>query len=116
MTLEDAIEADLIGGSSDDSIAAKNFRDVAVVASPHNYRGIVREMNQQAGQLSFETRAGLAAGAFALTAKYDAKVVSYLMLSASRGTLPNTVQDAVFNMTGEGKGGDGGQSTLNVLA
>jgi phosphoribosylaminoimidazolecarboxamide formyltransferase/IMP cyclohydrolase len=108
VSLEEAIEQIDIGGPAMIRSAAKNFRDVAVVASPQSYRGVVAEMERHTGQLSFATRAGLAAGAFARTAKYDALVVAYLMRASAEGGLPEALQDAVFEATGEGKGGAGG--------
>jgi phosphoribosylaminoimidazolecarboxamide formyltransferase / IMP cyclohydrolase len=115
VTLAEAIEQIDIGGPAMIRSAAKNFRDVAVVPSPQAYRGVVAEMNKYAGQLSFEKRAGLAASAFATTAKYDALVVSYLMRASSAGDLPKTLQDAVYGITGEGKGGGGGRSSFSVF-
>jgi phosphoribosylaminoimidazolecarboxamide formyltransferase/IMP cyclohydrolase len=115
VTLEEAIEQIDIGGPAMIRSAAKNFRDVAIVASPQSYRGVVAEMNRHAGQLSFEKRAGLAASAFARTAKYDALVVSYLMRASAEGTLPKTLQDAVYRATGEGKGGGGAHSSFSVF-
>ncbi|MBC8030065.1 MAG: bifunctional phosphoribosylaminoimidazolecarboxamide formyltransferase/IMP cyclohydrolase [Pyrinomonadaceae bacterium] len=115
VTLEEAIEQIDIGGPAMIRSAAKNFRDVAVVASPQNYRGVVAEMDRHAGQLSFATRAGLAASAFAQTAKYDALVVSYLMGASTEGTLPESLQDAVFEASGEGKGGASSRSSFSVF-
>jgi phosphoribosylaminoimidazolecarboxamide formyltransferase/IMP cyclohydrolase len=115
VTLEEAIEQIDIGGPAMVRSAAKNFRDVAVVTSLQSYGGVVAEMNRQAGQLSFATRAGLAASAFACTAKYDAAVVAYMMRASIDGALPKTIHDAVFEMTGEGKGGGGGRSSFSVF-
>jgi phosphoribosylaminoimidazolecarboxamide formyltransferase / IMP cyclohydrolase len=115
VTLEQAVEQIDIGGPAMIRSAAKNFRDVAVVVSPQSYGGVVAEMDRHAGQLSFATRAGLAASAFARTAKYDALVVSYLMRASTEGTLPQTLQDAVFAVTGENKGGGGGRSSFSVF-
>jgi phosphoribosylaminoimidazolecarboxamide formyltransferase/IMP cyclohydrolase len=115
VTLEEAIEQIDIGGPAMIRSAAKNFRDVAVVTSLQSYGGVVAEMNRQAGQLSFATCAGLAASAFARTAKYDAAVVAYMMRASIDGALPKTIHDAVFEMTGEGKGGGGGRSSFSVF-
>lgn len=115
VTLEEAIEQIDIGGPAMIRSAAKNFRDVAVVTSPQSYRGVVAEMDRNAGQLSFATRAGLAASAFARTAKYDALVVSYLMRASTEGALPETLHDAVFEATGEGKGGAASSSSFSVF-
>jgi phosphoribosylaminoimidazolecarboxamide formyltransferase / IMP cyclohydrolase len=115
VTLEEAIEQIDIGGPAMIRSAAKNFRDVAVVASRQSYRVVVAEMDRHAGQLSFATRAGLAASAFARTAKYDALVVAYLTRASAEGALPKNLQDAVFDATGEGKGGAAGRSSFSVF-
>ena len=115
VTLEEAIEQIDIGGPAMIRSAAKNFRDVAVVSSPQSYRGVVAEMGRHAGQLSFSTRAGLSASAFARTAKYDALVVAYLMRASTEGALPKTLEEAVYEATGKGQGGGGGRNSFSVF-
>ncbi len=115
VTLEEAIDQIDIGGPAMIRSAAKNFRDVAVVTSPQSYRGVKAEMDLHAGQLSFATRAGLAAAAFARTAKYDALVVSYLSRASTEGALPETLLDSVFEASGEGKGGASSHESFSVF-
>jgi phosphoribosylaminoimidazolecarboxamide formyltransferase/IMP cyclohydrolase len=115
VTLEEAIEQIDIGGPAMIRSAAKNFRDVAVVTSPQSYCGVAAEMEKHAGQLSFATRAGLAAGAFARTAKYDAMIVSYLSKAAMEGVLPDRLHDAIFEASGKGTGATSGYSSFSVF-
>ena len=100
VTLEEAIEQIDIGGPAMIRSAAKNFRDVAVVTWSPSYQNVMAELQQQECQLSLATRAGLAATAYYRTAKYDALIVSFLLGASADGTLPTTVQDAVYKMTG----------------
>src|SRR6476660_8070032 len=98
VTLEEAIEQIDIGGPAMIRSAAKNFRDVAVVTWSPSYQNVMAELQQQECQLSLATRAGLAATAYYRTAKYDALIVSFLLGASADGTLPTTVQDAVYKM------------------
>ncbi len=67
-----------IGGPSMLRSAAKNFEDVAVVASAADYAALTEELAANQGQLSRETRWRLAKQAFATTAAYDAAIASTL--------------------------------------
>jgi phosphoribosylaminoimidazolecarboxamide formyltransferase / IMP cyclohydrolase len=78
VTLEEAIEQIDIGGPSMIRSAAKNFRDVAVVTSPDAYARVLAELKEFDGALRLETRADLARRAFAMTARYDRAINSYL--------------------------------------
>src|SRR5438093_343960 len=74
----DAIEQIDIGGPSMVRAAAKNHKWVAVVVNPQKCPEILREMRLRAGGLSDETRARLAAEAFAHTAAYDIAVSRWM--------------------------------------
>src|SRR3982751_1040599 len=78
VTLEEAIEQIDIGGPSMIRSAAKNFKDVAVVVSAQCYADVIKEMKQQDGALSLETRAELARRAFGHTAAYDGAIYAFL--------------------------------------
>src|SRR5689334_10874724 len=67
VTREEAIEQIDIGGPAMIRSAAKNARDVAVVVSPDEYSGMVKELNDNDGALSLNTRNRLAQKAFAHT-------------------------------------------------
>ena len=78
VSLEDAIENIDIGGPSMIRSAAKNFEDVAVLASPADYTGVATEMDSNSGCVSRETRFKLARQAFATTAQYDSAISDFL--------------------------------------
>jgi phosphoribosylaminoimidazolecarboxamide formyltransferase/IMP cyclohydrolase len=78
VTTEELIENIDIGGPSMLRSAAKNFEDVAVVASAAEYPSLAEELRANAGQLSLETRWRLARGAFATTAAYDSAIATTL--------------------------------------
>jgi len=70
---EDLID---IGGPAMIRAAAKNHAYVGVVTSPDQYKAVLDELKAD-GQLSAETREKLAREAFAMTAAYDAAVVTH---------------------------------------
>ena len=66
-----------IGGPSMIRAAAKNFNDVAVVASKNDYSELVQLLKTQAGSLTTEQRRSFAAKAFAIVADYDIAINDY---------------------------------------
>ena len=74
-TLAEAIENIDIGGPALLRAAAKNHRDVVVVADPADYGEVARRL--EAGGIDGAYRLGLAAKAFARTQAYDAAIASY---------------------------------------
>jgi phosphoribosylaminoimidazolecarboxamide formyltransferase/IMP cyclohydrolase len=76
-TFEDAIENIDIGGPTMVRAAAKNHKDVAVVVDPDDYEMIAQELSGD-GQISESTLFKLARKAFAVSARYDAAIASYL--------------------------------------
>jgi phosphoribosylaminoimidazolecarboxamide formyltransferase/IMP cyclohydrolase len=87
VTREEAIEQIDIGGPAMIRSAAKNARDVAVVVSSDDYAEITKELNDNDGALSLNTRNRLAQKAFAHTAQYDLMVSAYL--ADASGPLPD---------------------------
>jgi phosphoribosylaminoimidazolecarboxamide formyltransferase / IMP cyclohydrolase len=90
--LDELIENIDIGGPTMIRAAAKNWRDVAVVVSPHDYAGIIEELRN--GGLAEDTHWRLAKQAFALTAAYDRAITARLAeIPAPTGTgaLPETL-------------------------
>ena len=75
---EQIIENIDIGGPSMVRSAAKNFQDVAIVTSPHDYEAVAQEMASSGGSLSLRTRWALAQKAFATTAAYDSAIATTL--------------------------------------
>ena len=112
VTREEAIEQIDIGGPAMIRSAAKNARDVAVVATT-DYDGLIDELTKNNGSLSLETRERLAYEAFRQTAQYDSIVSSYLGRSGQVLFLTkssdlrygeNPHQKATLYLTGDGDG------------
>jgi len=78
VAFEELIENIDIGGPSMIRSAAKNFHDVAIVTSPSDYDASAKELEQNSGQLSKQTKWRLAQKAFATTAAYDSAIASTL--------------------------------------
>ncbi len=75
-----------IGGPTLIRSAAKNFEHVAVVVDPRDYEWVLQRL--QAGGLSREERAQLAARAFAHIAEYDALIAQWFRRYDPEGALP----------------------------
>ncbi|HEX2149890.1 MAG TPA: bifunctional phosphoribosylaminoimidazolecarboxamide formyltransferase/IMP cyclohydrolase, partial [Actinomycetota bacterium] len=78
VTDDEAVEQIDIGGPAMVRAAAKNFKSVAVVVNPDKYSLILEEMKNRSGGISDETRAALAAEAFAHTAAYDVAISQWM--------------------------------------
>lgn len=78
VTDDEAVENIDIGGPAMVRAAAKNFKSVAVVVNPDKYLVILEEMKSRSGGISDETRAALAAEAFAHTAAYDVAISQWM--------------------------------------
>ena len=89
-TLETAIENIDIGGPSMIRAAAKNYRHVAVVTDPADYKTVVDEYKQY-GSVSEKTKFFLAAKVFNHTAHYDTLIASYLKDKAGLPEYPDTM-------------------------
>jgi phosphoribosylaminoimidazolecarboxamide formyltransferase/IMP cyclohydrolase len=76
-SLSEMIELIDIGGVSLLRAAAKNYEYVTVVPDKRFYEQVISELRAQ-GEVRTETRAMLAAEAFALVAHYDAVIAQYL--------------------------------------
>src|SRR5450755_3338681 len=78
VSMAELIENIDIGGPTLIRAAAKNYQDVAVVASPDDYPAILEELHERQGELCEPTLWGLAQKAFALTAAYDRAISTRL--------------------------------------
>src|ERR1041384_1459818 len=78
-TYADAIENIDIGGPAMVRAASKNHESVTVIVDPADYVKVREELEANGGASSIDTRARLAAKAFAHTAKYDTMVSQYLL-------------------------------------
>src|SRR5580693_935689 len=77
-SMHELIENIDIGGPTLIRAAAKNYQDVAVVASPDDYAAILGELHERKGELAEPTLWRLAQKAFALTAAYDRAISTRL--------------------------------------
>lgn len=66
-----------IGGPSMIRAAAKNFKDVVVVAAKKDYAGLEELLKTQNGETSIEQRKSFAAKAFEIVAHYDVAISNY---------------------------------------
>lgn len=76
-TFAEAIENIDVGGPAMLRAGAKNHADVTVLVDPADYARVLGEIDDS-GDTSIDTRAWLAAKAFAHTARYDTVVADYL--------------------------------------
>jgi phosphoribosylaminoimidazolecarboxamide formyltransferase / IMP cyclohydrolase len=74
---QEAIENIDIGGPAMLRAAAKNHADVTALVDPADYTSVLAEIDDL-GATSIDTRARLAAKAFAHTARYDTMVAAYM--------------------------------------
>ena len=70
-----------IGGPSMIRGAAKNFRDVVVVAAKSNYAELENLLREQQGETTIEQRKQFAAKAFEVVAHYDVAIARYFNLA-----------------------------------
>jgi phosphoribosylaminoimidazolecarboxamide formyltransferase/IMP cyclohydrolase len=66
-----------IGGPSMIRAAAKNFRDVTVIAAKNDYPVLEQLLKQQDGEITLEQRKQFAAKAFEVVARYDLAIHQY---------------------------------------
>jgi phosphoribosylaminoimidazolecarboxamide formyltransferase / IMP cyclohydrolase len=66
-----------IGGPSMIRAAAKNFKDVVVIAAKKDYSALEQLLNSQQGETSLEQRKQFAAKAFEVVAHYDVAIAKY---------------------------------------
>ena len=77
-SFDDAVENIDIGGPAMLRAGAKNHAAVTVLVDPADYADVLAELAAQRGSTTPETRARLAAKAFAHTAQYDVVVANWL--------------------------------------
>ena len=97
--LEKAIENIDIGGPTMVRAAAKNNRDVAIVVRAQDYDRVIKEMDENQGSLTWNTRFDLAIAAYEHTAAYDSAIANYFgtkvpdygITDGTVSTLPRTL-------------------------
>ncbi len=120
VSLAEAVENIDIGGPAMIRSASKNWRDVAVVTDSRLYEGIARELGDNDGALSLETRQRLATLAYTRTASYDLAISSYLAQQLSNSDLEflepyNPLKDLVFIKSSEFDEGGQKAETVDTL-
>jgi phosphoribosylaminoimidazolecarboxamide formyltransferase/IMP cyclohydrolase len=80
----DIIEKIDIGGISLIRAAAKNFKDVVIVASKRQYMPLLNLLEENGAQTTFEERKWFAKEAFAVSSSYDSAIFNYF--DAGEGT------------------------------
>ncbi|MBU3843753.1 MAG: bifunctional phosphoribosylaminoimidazolecarboxamide formyltransferase/IMP cyclohydrolase [Candidatus Anaerobiospirillum pullicola] len=76
-TFERAVENIDIGGPTMVRAAAKNHRDVTIVVNAKDYDRVLKEMDENNGSVTYQTRFDLAVAAFEHTAAYDGSIANY---------------------------------------
>src|ERR1700739_4926780 len=71
-----------VGGPSMIRAAAKNHKDVAVVAAKSEYAWLLKLLEEQNGETTLEQRRQLAARAFEICAHYDVAIAKYFNAGA----------------------------------
>jgi phosphoribosylaminoimidazolecarboxamide formyltransferase/IMP cyclohydrolase len=98
-SIEDAIENIDIGGPAMLRSSAKNHKDVVVICDPADYTIVLAEMQAHHGDVSYQTRFGLATKVFAHTAQYDGAITNYLTsLGPDRVHATRSAYPATLNM------------------
>ena len=90
---EQAIENIDIGGPSMLRSAAKNAKSVAVICNPERYKDIIKELKENSGALSSQTRTILAAEVFKRTYAYDRAIADYLQNQIKPQGLENQLDE-----------------------
>ena len=79
LSLDMVLEYIDIGGPALLRAGAKNFRNVACVSSPSQYKKIIEELEKNKGSLTEETLKELAIEVFRCTQEYDAYIYNFLL-------------------------------------
>lgn len=86
-TEEEIIEKIDIGGISLIRGAAKNFKDVLIVASQRQYAPLLQLLQQKDGETSLEDRRTFATDAFAVSSGYDTAIFNYFNKNGNNSAL-----------------------------
>ena len=93
-TFELAIENIDIGGPAMIRSAAKNYRHVAVLTNPKDYKSFTDELNKNQGSISSDLSFSLATKAFEKTSAYDSAINNYLS-SDSQNQFPDQLTKTI---------------------
>jgi len=84
-----------IGGPSMIRAAAKNFKDIAVVAAKADYPVLEKLLRDQNGETTLEQRKSFAAKAFEIVAKYDLAIYNYFHPDNEWKIIQNDIQQGL---------------------
>jgi phosphoribosylaminoimidazolecarboxamide formyltransferase/IMP cyclohydrolase len=84
-----------IGGPSMIRAAAKNFRDLLVVAAKDDYEALLSLLTEQKGETSIEQRKQFAAKAFEIVMKYDIAISNYFNSDTALLTIDTSVKQSL---------------------
>lgn len=84
----DVIEKIDIGGISLIRAAAKNFKDVVIVASKDDYQGLEEILKTQNGETTFAQRRNFAQKAFNISSHYDTAIFQYFNIAQDDESQP----------------------------
>lgn len=98
---EDIIEKIDIGGISLIRAAAKNFNDVVIVSSRHDYTELLSLLESKNGSSDLQDRKRFAAKAFATSSHYDSAIFNYFNTSENIPQFKQSIQQAQILRYGE---------------
>lgn len=90
---QDIIEKIDIGGISLIRAAAKNFKDVLIVASRNQYQDLQKTLEKNEGASSLEERKTFAVRAFDISSHYDSAIFNYFNADTQIGSFKQSVLD-----------------------
>ncbi|SHF03917.1 bifunctional phosphoribosylaminoimidazolecarboxamide formyltransferase/IMP cyclohydrolase [Alkalibacter saccharofermentans] len=90
VSLEEAVENIDIGGPTMIRAAAKNYKDVAVITDPVDYKTVIDQLKDK-GSVDVDVKYDLALKVFQHTANYDAMISAYLKEQAGKETMDETL-------------------------
>ncbi|MCC8408735.1 bifunctional phosphoribosylaminoimidazolecarboxamide formyltransferase/IMP cyclohydrolase [Mucilaginibacter sp. UR6-1] len=98
---EDVIEKIDIGGISLIRAAAKNFKDVVIVASKDDYGTLENILKTQDGQTNIDQRRAFARNAFNISSHYDTAIFNYFNEEEPLPVLKQSIQSSQVLRYGE---------------
>ncbi|GAB2693479.1 bifunctional phosphoribosylaminoimidazolecarboxamide formyltransferase/IMP cyclohydrolase [Mucilaginibacter koreensis] len=98
---DDVIEKIDIGGISLIRAAAKNYKDVTIIASKDDYQELTSILQQQNGDLELEQRRKFAQKAFNISSNYDTAIFNYFNQEEALPVFKQSIQTSQVLRYGE---------------
>src|SRR5690606_2983312 len=98
---QDIIEKIDIGGISLIRAAAKNFQDVVIISSKHEYQELEKILKAQNGTTNLQQRRAFATHAFNTSSHYDTAIFNYFNQEATIPVFKQSEQQAQTLRYGE---------------